>query len=277
VHVITSASMRSTLLAISFVLCPALARAAETPDKAVCVDAYEAGQPARAAGRLLEARERFLACAADPCPPAMREECTRWVAEVETEIPTVVVVAREGGREIAGARILVDDRELPPRPTGTAISVDPGERRFRVERAPGDAIERTEIFHVGEKLRVVVVDFPPPVAITHRPRWPGYALLGVGAAGALSFGYFGISGLVRYKHLESTCAPACDVADRDDVRTRFLVADISLGVSALALGGAAWWLLGRDAPVDVRGAAPAVSVRVAPMAGGAGAAISGEF
>lgn len=268
--------MRTTFLAIALVSCPTLAYAAEPQDKAACIDAYEAGQPARAAGRLTEARERFLQCAADPCPPAMREECTRWVVEAEAAIPTVVVVARDGGRAIAGARVFVDDREVPPRPTGTAISVDPGERRFRVERAPGDAIDRTEILHVGEKLRVVVVDFPTPPPIVSRPKWPGYALLGLGAAGAVSFGIFGVSGLVRYEHLKSTCSPGCAVADRDDVRTRFLVADISLGVSVLAFGGAALWLLGREGPAD-SGGETSVTVRIAPVAGGARAVVGSAF
>src|SRR5262249_40486702 len=66
-----------------------------------------------------------------------------------------------------------------------------------------------------------------------------YALGGVGVAALGVFSGFAISGLSARGDLdEKNCRPNCPEADLDVVRGRFLVADISLGVSVVALGAA---------------------------------------
>jgi hypothetical protein len=77
---------------------------------------------------------------------------------------------------------------------------------------------------------------------------PSYALAGVAAAGAASFAFFSLSGRSQLRDLED-CKPYCARDDVQSVRTKYLIADISLGVSLVALGSAAYlWL--RPAPVE---------------------------
>src|SRR5258708_2923972 len=62
------------------------------------------------------------------------------------------------------------------------------------------------------------------------------------AAFAASFGYCALSGHSEMGPLNQ-CKPYCAAADVQRVRTKYLIADISLGVSLVALAGAGYWLL----------------------------------
>ena len=93
---------------------------------------------------------------------------------------------------------------------------------------------------------------------TPEPRGPARAVpplaivLGsVGALGAISFGYFGLTGRAREDELSSSCRPNCSESDIAGVRSRYVVADVSLGVSVVAFGAATWLVLSAPrAPVQ---------------------------
>jgi hypothetical protein len=75
-----------------------------------------------------------------------------------------------------------------------------------------------------------------------------WVLAGVGVVALGSFGYFGISGHARASDLKDGCGQTktCDPADVDSARSKYLVADVSLGIGVVALGAAAAvWLLMR--------------------------------
>ena len=61
--------------------------------KQECVSAYESGQRMKQRGALLEAREQFLSCAQPTCPEALASDCSRFLDEVELDIPSVVLSA----------------------------------------------------------------------------------------------------------------------------------------------------------------------------------------
>src|SRR5205814_1618210 len=67
-----------------------------------------------------------------------------------------------------------------------------------------------------------------------------YVLGGVGILGLGSFTYFGLTSKGDLSNLKDTCAPYCAQNDLDSVKTRMLVADISLGVGIVALGVATY-------------------------------------
>ena len=54
-----------------------------------------------------------------------------------------------------------------------------------------------------------------------------------------SFGYFGLTSKSDLTKLRTDCAPYCAEAQLDDVKSRMLIADVSLGVGIVALGVAA--------------------------------------
>jgi len=64
-------------------------------------------------------------------------------------------------------------------------------------------------------------------------------VLGLGVVGMGMWGVFGGLGLAAKSDAESTCAPNCTDDDISGIKTDFLVADVSLGVGAAALAGAA--------------------------------------
>jgi hypothetical protein len=67
--------------------------------------------------------------------------------------------------------------------------------------------------------------------------------MGVGGAALASFALFGAAGRTQQTNHLDPCAPSCPHAEVQSVRTKYLVADVSLGVSVIALGAAAYFLL----------------------------------
>src|SRR5258708_17481790 len=55
-----------------------------------CVSAAEVAQRQRAANRLLEAPASLQICSREVCPSVVRNDCSRWRAEVEGSVPTIV-------------------------------------------------------------------------------------------------------------------------------------------------------------------------------------------
>ena len=98
-------------------------------------------------------------------------------------------------------------------------------------------------------------------------RVPSYVLGGVSAAAAASFAYFAISGLSQLNQLEQ-CKPNCSRSDVRDVRTKYLLADVSLGVSAVALAAAGYFLWRASPEQPVVSGSVSLDVVAAPQAAG---------
>ncbi len=71
--------------------------------------------------------------------------------------------------------------------------------------------------------------------------WVVWPLGGLGLASVGAFAYFGLSGKAQENTLreKTGCAPFCTPAQTDPVQTKFLIANLSLGVGIVALGAAA--------------------------------------
>ncbi|HEY6459337.1 MAG TPA: hypothetical protein VIY73_04275, partial [Polyangiaceae bacterium] len=96
------------------------------------------------------------------CPEAIRTDCTRWVAEVDASLPSVVFDAVwADGRDAAGLTVLVDGKPVTGAERGRAVSLDPGEHTFRLE-VPGAApVEMRNLIREGEHNRILHVTFVP--------------------------------------------------------------------------------------------------------------------
>ena len=142
-------------------------------------------------------------------------------------------------------------------------------RWFRARGRPGTACADRQLWHVGLHLQVMAIEndanrrigmvlrapeavrrTAAPAAAQHRSNVPAYVLGGFSAIGAASFAFFASSGHSDFRRLDQ-CKPYCEAADVNSVRAKYLVADISMGVSLLALAGAGYWLLSapREAPI----------------------------
>ncbi|HEX8792767.1 MAG TPA: hypothetical protein VF765_17600 [Polyangiaceae bacterium] len=146
---------------------------ADERDKEACIRAVEHAQVARLDGKLREAREGFVMCARAVCPEAIRQDCTRWVTDVDASLPSVVFEAVwADGHDATGMRVLVDGKPLGDTEPGRAVVLDPGEHTFRFEVPGASPVETRNVVREGEKNRVVRVTFEP-VAPPPSPAPPG--------------------------------------------------------------------------------------------------------
>ncbi len=224
-----------------------------------CVRAYEAAQELRLDKKLLAARDELRACMADSCPAVARQSCAGWLDEVEQAMPTVVLRFFDGGVEKNDVAVTIDGAPLRERLDGAAVEVDPGPHTFRFTPARGAPVEQTVTIAEGEKLRQLVVTVAPPPAPPPPPPPEGHVhpmawvLYGLSAAGVGAFIGLGVHSLA----LED-CAPDCSDEQVDEIVLFRAIADVSLGVGALALGGAIWITV---ASLDVGVAPTAAAVR----------------
>lgn len=232
-------------LAIALALCAS--PGAATKPARVCIDAHAEGQVERDAGRLLSARERFSACAAESCPALIRQECGALRAALEPEIPSIVLAAQDSsGHPSAGARANIDGSLSVASFDGAAIELDPGPHRIEVALPDG----RSQSFDLGvqraQKSRRVVATFPvsQPRAVRRSPgNELAYVLGGAGLLALGAWGAFAWDGSRKQADLE-TCAPRCtNRSEVNAMRRSYLIADVLLGVSVAALGTSAYLLV----------------------------------
>ena len=222
-------------------------------DAKQCVLHNNDGAQLRDERRLLAAREAYRACIAErECPAMVRSECDAALADIKAAMPTLLVaVVDERGHDLPGATLQVDGRNVVI--DGSTIEVDPGAHELMASSGALSSRLRVMAIENDVNRRVELVLQPPaPKAVSFaasssqpklatRSNWPAYALGGVAALSSASFGYFALSGHADMNRLD-TCKPHCERSDVQRVRTEYLAADISLGVSVVAIVGAAYWL-----------------------------------
>jgi len=262
------------------VLFAAMPSAHADDDKEQCVTAHGDAQLLRKKHALVSATKTLRVCAREMCPALVQKDCTRWLGEVEAEQPTIVVVATdENGADIVDVRVLLDGKPLVDRLDGSPIAIDPGEHVLRFERAGGKASEQRIVLHDGEKSRTVKVSFAEPVRpaplVVEKAGIPAatWVFGAIGVASLGSFTYFGLSGRAFESELSSSCAPSCSGDDVAGVRRRYLVADISLGVSVVSLAVATYFAISgsHEQPKSAR------TIDVRPIAGGAFVGLATSF
>jgi hypothetical protein len=249
-------------LALAAALLAAPARA-DTTD--ACLRAADEGQVLRDQGKLLGARERFLACSKDACPRLVRADCAAWLADVDARVPSVVLAAEDGdGHDLADVRAGVDGAPLVPGLGGRAVPLDPGPHRFRFERPGGTVVDLTVVVREGDRRRVITARFGAPLPPAPPPPQVGpsrtvvRASIGLGVvavAGGVIFAALAESAKADLDHLRATCAPGCMEAQVSGVRTREIGANVALGVGIVAVVSAAVLLIVRPADGSLAGAA----------------------
>jgi hypothetical protein len=216
-------------------------------------------QRLRKEGKLRAARVELLRCARPECPALARDECGPWLEEVEAQQPSIVVSASDRvGRKTGAVRVLVDGDLLVPYLEGRPLDIDPGEHLVRFELHDGGVVEQRVFVNVGEKNRVLRVEFtsraptiaplssePPRHAVMGAARSPvwGWVATGVGVLGIAGFTYFGLTGRSAESDLAHSCAPRCSDEQRQGVLRDYRIADISLVAGIVAIGIGAWLLV----------------------------------
>jgi hypothetical protein len=226
-----------------------------------CLTAHTNSQRLRQDGKLRAAREDLVTCARQVCPGLVRAECADWLVATEALIPTVVISARTpAGSDLANVRVVIDGETRAEKLDGRQMMLDPGPHTIRLEAGGYQPAVQTLLLHEREKARPFVVTLTP--ALSARQEAPqqsarpvpvvAYVLGGVGLVALSSFAYFGWTGRSEYFALKDRCSPSCTSSDVSPLRTKLLVADVSLGISIVALGVAAYLLLTRPASLPGR-------------------------
>ena len=246
-------------LACLLASCALFATGRASADARQCIAQNNDGAQLRDDHHLLAARQAYRACLAEPkCPAMVRAECDAALADIKSVIPTLLVAVVDGqGHDLPGATLQVDGK--PIEMNGSTLEIDPGEHelvassgalssRRHVLALESDVNRRVEIVLQAAAVKVLPPPSPEPAA---RSYWPAYALGGVAALGAASWGYFALSGSADKDRLNE-CKPYCTTGEVQHVRNEYLAADISMGVSLVALAGATYWLLAapKSKPAD---------------------------
>jgi hypothetical protein len=283
---------------------------ARADEKQRCVAASEEGQELRDNGNYRRAREAFTTCAKDTCPQLVRRDCAHWQAELEDTWPSVIVGAKDGkGNDLVDVRVLLDGEPLLTKLDGKPTRVNPGEHVLRCEAEGLPTTETRVVIRAGEKNRVIQVQLgnasvtPPKGEEEHATHTPSSessgpsetkrtSAIAFGAIALAAFGseaYFGLTGLSdRSTLMSQPCAQhaTCSQSSVDSIRTKFTVADISLGVGLASAALAVYLYVTSSGGGGDAGSArssdssPSHSARfdVAPLAGGgAAASFAGRF
>jgi len=212
-----------------------------------CADASEKGQLLKIKGKLRAARDEFLTCVKDACPPLVRKDCAQFLVDLETAMPTVVLGARDtSGGDLTEVRVVVDNDTIAEHLDGKAIPMDPGVHKFRFEAKGRVTVDQTIVVREGERNRVIAVTLRPTdsdgvLPIDHRaPPIAAWIAAGVGFVGLGTFAVFGLAARAEFNDLETRCGSRCPDDDVDAARRKALIADIGLGIGVIGAGVATY-------------------------------------
>lgn len=278
-----AASVRMTLPGLVLSTLALTARAEEIkPDSTAnaCIQAYEQVQSDRRAGELRVARAQAILCAADRCPKALSRDCARWIVEIETSLPTLVLQARDDSEgELTAVRVSIDGSPLVAGLDGKAVFVDPGPHTLRFVNADGTVVESKIVVLEGEKSRKVAALFTRErrlrLSPLRRAAWVAAGLSAAQLGGALAFGVLGNS--KRAELDRAKCAPRCNPADVDSISRSYAISDLLLGGgTATALAAAAFYLFDRT-PKPSTGASRSLVLLATLTPDGAAGGLLGYF
>ncbi|HTV24610.1 MAG TPA: hypothetical protein VMG12_38225 [Polyangiaceae bacterium] len=253
---------------------PAASAREVPPTRAECLAAHVETQKAQAEGELLSSQQHARVCTNSACPAALVIDCSSWLDELEPRIPSLVFEVRLNGELNTSAKIQVDGQPVSEWTSGQALPVNPGAHQIMFTLDAHPPVVHRVLLADGMKYRLVSAEFqsvdpdrsrssapvavPSPIrpAISTRPvPFVVYPLAGLGVVALGSFVAFSLAGNAEYDRLQRSCAPFCSDDEMHSVRTRYLMGDISLGVSALSIAGAAFLYLTRP---TIAAAAPTV-------------------
>jgi hypothetical protein len=254
-------------------------------------EAVEKTESLRNDGQYRKARALLLECVNAQCGGDVRRRCAATLQKLDAVTPSIVVRAEDPAHDdVTDVKVSLGDEVLVSSLDGMAIPVDPGEHHFVFTR-PGNApVSQTLTIAQGEKFRAidVVIGSAPPSApaqvSTAADAAPSGSserlvasatLIGLGVVSVASFAVIGISARSGEDDLHD-CAPECSEGRVDSVQTRYLLANVSLGVGVLALG-AATWLLASAPSTDPVADRSAGGFAIGADSKGAFAAYSGSF
>jgi hypothetical protein len=288
--------MRVLPLLVSMTLGSLVARHALGDEKSICAEAYKQAQSLRDDRKLVETRDQLRICGRRECPGFIVKDCTSWLADVETALPTVVFAAKDdAGGDLVDVRVTMDGVVVATALDGRSFPINPGEHTFELEWN-GQKVSHPMIVREGAKEQQVAVTFKratttdasgigadgkkPDAAPTsdsgRTMRTAGFIAGGAGIVGLAAGAIFGIQAISKNNSAGCNAQSEClNAQDRTDAQSAATVSTVGFVVGGVALaGGVALVLL---APSGSRGSI--ARIEAAPMvgAGSEGIVLRGWF
>ena len=264
------------------------------PENRSCIAAAEQGQLARYHGKLSGAREELVRCARPECPDPIHADCIRWLAEVETSLPSVVLGASwDGGGDVLDVQVTIDGEPVAHAAEGRAVPIDPGAHVVAFSAAGAIPQSSRVVIREGEKNRAVRVSLAhvggSPAGASaalsrstpaRRPVPLASIVLGAVGAAAIADGVvWYVVGRSSLADMRSSCVDRCNSSVVDDERRKLVVGDISMAAGIVALGAATYLFLRRPS-VDSTSAAgassqlPHLDLTASPRGGSVGMSVT---
>jgi hypothetical protein len=159
-----------TAIAITLASVTAGSSARADDSEACAAAATEADRLRRDATALRAATKHLTVCAADACPEAIRDDCRAWRREVDEQIPTVVLVADDGGStQLSDVRVSIAGTTVAETLDGVPIALDAGTHTVTFERAGRAPVEVQVVLVAGQKNVEVRAHIPSPEAAAPPP------------------------------------------------------------------------------------------------------------
>ncbi len=282
-----------TTLVVAVAVGTALSSVVDAAELAACKASYEKAQEENTAGHLNAALAHLRACVDTSCPKFFRDDCERWMDQIESVLPTVVFVVRRDGRDVTDVEVSSDGKLLVSSLDGKLVPVDPGPHEFSFTLSGFPAIKRQLLIREGERNRMIDVEFKSSLVTTPLPTraskadldlqarpserrtalfYLPYGLAGLGALGVAGFAVLDIQGNSRKSDLEHSCSPYCQSSQVDEVKTKYLLADTCLAVGLVSLGVATYLFLTSHGEDSSR-QAQTTSIGFAPRSSGGGGVV----
>ncbi len=225
-----------------------------------CVAAHLDNQKLRQQGELQDARQQLVFCAQDACPPPIRTECVGWLGELDAQMPTVVIGAKDkAGKDTSAVRVSVDGKLVAEQLDGRPMSIDPGPHEVTCIHDRKTRVEKVVIAQ-GKKNRPITCSFEEQVAapVVEAEGAPvgqlvaGIVIGVVGLGGVATFAALGTIGKSEAADLDVACregmqTPDCTTKNIDSTEAKLLAADIALvagvALTAVSLGLVIHWVL----------------------------------
>lgn len=221
-------------------------------DPAECIRAHAKAQELESTGKLIQALKEFEACATNGCPKLIQKDCNVLGRAVEQAIPTLSLTALDHtGQPLSKYRIELDGVSLLPEIARQPIPVDPGERHVKVVVPGRPPTFVTVPVRSDRKHQNTIIQLPAPDPVVSGTRTASYVLTAMSVVGLVSFVGFGVSGYLDQHELESKSNISTERNDlrlADQMRQKYVIADVSLGISLVSLGAATYlWFVAQDA------------------------------
>ena len=259
-------------------------------DMKECVAAYEGAQTSQKQGKYVAALDQAKFCAQSGCG-ILVNECLKLYEDLTRDVPTFVFSAQDGdGKELVDVNVTVDGQLVFSKLEGTALPLDPGPHVIKFEAAGLPSAEVNHVARVGDRHRLVTAILGektkraerqrgalPPAGPVHREQKPvpvaTWVLGGVGVVSLGAFTYLRVSGISDYNKLNSECSPYCDPSEVDDIKMKFTVSNVALGIAGGAFAGAAiiYFATRGEKQED------AVAASLVPLPGGGAARLMKRF